>query len=204
MLKEIILAFIVSIDTYIAASACCNSGIRIPLSSAVIIDLFSASVLWVTVTMSDMISGVVSPHTCHIIGTVILIIIGTLNIAKSFLRNLIGYISEKGGISLKMGNLSMFIKLCLDDTAADMDCSKVISPGEAVILAVAGSFDSAATGLGCGGGDISAAAASSAAFLCGAAALMLGSLTGRKISSLRRDLSWSGGLLLILFAVFTF
>ena len=48
---------------------------------------------------------------------------------------------------------------------------------------------------------IPAVAAAAAVFICGAAALILGSLTGRKISSLNHDLSWTGGLFLIIFAV---
>ena len=42
-----------------------------------------------------------------------------------------------------------------------------------------------------------------AAFICGGTALFLGSVTGRKISSLRHDFSWAGGLLLIIFVFFS-
>ena len=153
--------------------------------------------------LSDIISGFITSHTIHIIGTAVLITIGSLNIAKSILRSVIRHISEKDGISVKMGELSVFVKLCLDDSAVDMDSSKVLSIGEAAVLALAGSFDAAATGLSCGGKDISALGAAAAVFICGASALILGSLTGRKISSLNRDFSWTGGMFLILFAVFS-
>ena len=73
--------------------------------------------------------------------------------------------------------------------------------GEAAVLVIAGSLDAAATGLSCGGTDISAVGAAVAVFICGAAAMILGSLTGRKISSLNHDFSWTGGLFLIIFAV---
>lgn len=203
LLKEFFLAFIVSIDIYLAAAACCNSGVKIPLSSALVIDMFSASVLFISIMLSDIISGFITSHTIHIIGSAVLITIGSLNIAKSILRSVIRHISEKDGISVKMGELSVFVKLCLDDSAVDMDSSKVLSIGEAAVLALAGSFDAAATGLSCGGKDISALGAAAAVFICGASALILGSLTGRKISSLNRDFSWTGGLFLILFAVFS-
>ena len=203
LLKEFFLAFIVSIVIYLAAAACCNSGVKIPLSSALIIDMFSAAVLFISITLSSIISGFITSHTIHIIGTAVLITIGSLNIAKSILRSVIRHISEKDGISVKMGELSVFVKLCLDDSAVDMDSSKVLSIGEAAVLALAGSFDAAATGLSCGGKDISAIGAAAAVFICGASALILGSLTGRKISSLNRDFSWTGGLFLILFAVFS-
>ncbi len=97
----------------------------------------------------------------------------------------------------------MFVRLCLDDAAADIDSSKVLSTGEAFFLAFAGSLDAAATGLSCGGTNISGVYAALSTFICGAAALTFGSLTGRKISSLNHDLSWLGGFLLLLFAIFT-
>ena len=200
LLKEFFLAFIVSIDIYLAAAACCNSGVRIPLSSAFIIDMFSAAVLFISLTLSDMLLCFTDPRIIHIIGTAVLIFIGSINIAKSLLRSIIRHIRENDGISLKMGELSIFLKLCLDDSAADIDSSKVLSMGEAAVLALAGSLDSAATGLSCGGSGISAVYASAAAFVSGAAAILLGSLTGRKISSLHHDFSWAGGLLLIIFA----
>ncbi|MBP5578980.1 MAG: manganese efflux pump [Ruminococcus sp.] len=203
MLREFFIAFIISIDIYLAAAACCNSGIRIPLSSAFIIDIFSTAVMFASLSLSDLISGYITSGTCHRIGTAVLIALGAVNITKSIVRNFIRRISDRGGFSVKMGGASILVRLYLDDTAADMDSSKVLSAGEAAVLAVAGSLDAAASGLGCGCTDISAPIASVFTFICGAAALMLGSLTGRKISSLRHDLSWAGGLLLILFAVFS-
>ncbi|WP_028517584.1 sporulation protein [Ruminococcus flavefaciens] len=203
MLKEFFLAFIVSIDIYLAAAACCNSGVKIPFCSALVIDMFSSAVLFISIMLSDFISGFITSHTIHIIGTAVLITIGSLNIAKSILRSVIRYISEKDGISVKMGDLSVFVKLCLDDSAIDMDSSKVLSIGEAAVLALAGSLDAAATGLSCGGKGISAVGAAAAVFVCGAAALFFGGLTGKKISSLNHDFSWTGGMFLILFAVFS-
>lgn len=201
LLKEIFLAFIVSIDIYLASAACCNSGIRIPPGSAFIIDMFSTVILFTSITLSDIISSFISSHTIHIVGTAVLIFIGSLNIIKSIMRNVIRRLSDKGGFSLRMGELSMFVRLYLDDTAADMDSSKVLSPGEAAVLALAGSLDAAATGLSCGNSGISAVYAAASVFVFGAAALILGSLTGRKISSLRHDFSWAGGSFLIVFAL---
>ena len=52
MLKELFISFIVSIDIFLAAAACCNSGIRIPLLSALLIDLISAAVLGISMTFA--------------------------------------------------------------------------------------------------------------------------------------------------------
>lgn len=203
LLKELFLAFIVCIDTFLAAAACCNSGIKIPVLSAVVINIICAAVLGLSIAFSDMISEYIPLNICKLCGMAILIALGTMTIAKSLIRSLIRRISNKGELSLKMGGSPLIVKLYLDDTAADLDHSKYLSPGEAAALALASSLDSAATGLSCGYSHISPVTASAAAFVFGAAALFFGSLMGRKISSLPHDLSWAGGALLIIFALLT-
>ncbi len=203
LLKEIFLAVIVSIDTFLAAAACCNSGIKIPVLSALVIDVICAAVLGVSIAFSDILCGFIPLRICRLCGEAILIFLGAVTIAKSLVRSLIRHISDRGELSLKMGSSPLILKLYLDDTAADIDHSNLISAGEAAALALASSLDSAATGISCGYSDISPFAAFTAAFICGGTALFLGSVTGRKISSLRHDFSWAGGLLLIIFALFS-
>lgn len=196
MLKEIFTAAAVSVDIFLAASACCSSGIRIPFFSAVMTALISAAVLGLSMTFSDILGSFLPEEVCRSIGTAALILIGSAAIGKSVLR----HIAVRKGISPEKREGSLMVRLCLDDTAADMDRSKVLSAGEASVLALAGSLDSAATGLSCGFNGISPLTSSVFTFFCGAAAVFLGSLTGRKISSLGHDLSWAGGIILIIFA----
>lgn len=196
MLKEIFIAAAVSVDIFLASEACGSSGIRIPFLSAVMTALISAAVLGLSMTFSDILGGFLPVEICRFIGTAALILIGSAAILKSVLRHM----AERKDISAEKQEGSLMVRLCLDDTAADMDSSKVLSAGEAAVLALAGSLDSAATGLSCGFGYISSFTASVLTFFFGAAAVFLGCLTGRKISSLRHDLSWTGGLILIIFA----
>ncbi len=201
MEKEIFLAFIVSIDTYLAAAAYCNSGIRIPVLSAAIINILSGGVLWLSLSFSGMLREFVPSGLFHTLSIGILTFIGAMTILKSLVRSLSARLSEKGELSLKMGKSPIVLKLYLDDTAADFDNSKILSAAEAAALALASSFDSAAVGISCGLSGTSPAAASLFAVLFGFAAIILGGVTGKKISSLNRDFSWVGGILLIIFAV---
>lgn len=203
MQREIFLAFIVSIDTYLAAAAYCNSGIRIPAFSAAIINLIGAAVLGISLKFSELLGSFIPVDICHIAGIAVLIFIGLLTIMKSLIRTLIRRISERGELSLKMGKNPIVVKLYLDETAADFDNSKILSAVEAAALALASSFDSAAMGLSSGFDDIRPFITSVFAFLCGFLAIFVGNLTGRKISSLRHDFSWVGGVMLILFAFFS-
>lgn len=200
--KDLFLAFIVSIDTYLAAAAYCNSGIRIPILSAAVINLLSGAVLFISLRLSGILHEFVSADFFHTLSVGILTFIGAVTIFKSLIRSLSAHLSEKGDISLKMGKSPIVLKLYLDETAADFDNSKSLSAVEAAALALASSFDSAAIGLSSGFAVSSPLSASVCAVFCGFIAILLGNLTGKKISSLHHDFSWVGGVMLILFALF--
>ena len=203
MLKEIFLSVIISVDLFLAAAACSSSSIRIPLLSVLVTDLISAAILGISMTFSDIICGYIPLRICRLSGTVMMMTIGIVTISKSLIRGIVRHLSEKKGISLKIGSCSLLLRLYLDDSAADMDSSKVLSVREASALALAGSLDCAAAGLSCGCTDVSPLYSSIFTLICGGAALLLGAAAGRKISSLDRDLSWLGGVLLIFFSIFT-
>lgn len=175
MFQELMLAVVVSIDIFLSSSACCARGIRIPPLSAAVIALICASVMWLSVTVSGLICGAVTDIQCEILSCTVLAVLGISNIAKSL---------RSSGTSPE------------PDTKA-----KSLSVPEAAAMALAGSFDCAAAGLSAPG-EVS----SLCAFLCtlavGLTALTLGTFAGRKISSRFHDLSWSGGLILILFALY--
>lgn len=202
MLREIFIAFIVSIDTYLAASAYCNNSIRIPLLSGAVIASFGAAVMGVSVRFSDKLGSMIPPDIFHICGIIVLCLIGMLMIIKTIAREILKKISRKDGISLKTEKGSLVVRLYLDDSAADKDNSKVISVSEAFTIALASSLDAAVTGIGCGSSGINFVTASVMTFIFGSFALLLGNLTGKKVSSLDHDLSWVGGVLLIIFAFF--
>ena len=202
MAEELILAVIVCADTFIASAAYCGSGIRIPPLSAAVIALTGAAVLWLTLSLSALISGFIPPQICSAAAFIIISLIGISTIVRSIIRTVVRTLSEKGDLSLKMGSQGLMIKLYLDDTAADADHSKILSAAEAAALAAARSLDSAATGLSCGFLGVSPVKTGVFAFAAGLAAIALGSLLGRRISALPADLSWVGGVMLIVFAAF--
>lgn len=204
MFAEIILALIVSLDIYLASAAYSNSEIRIPPFSALIISFIGAAVLGISLKFSEIISRFIAPQLCETAGLIILIVIGVVTIFKSFIRCLIKRLSGIDGNLVKMSGFGLGISIYLDETAADVDCSKTLSSYEAAALALASSFDSAATGISCGFSGINPIIAAIFTLAAGFIAIVLGGITGKKISSLRRDLSWIGGVLLIIFAVFTY
>lgn len=53
-------------------------------------------------------------------------------------------------MSFRWSGISFMLSVCLDETKADADCSKVLSAKEALALGAALSIDSLATGFGSG------------------------------------------------------
>lgn len=204
MFDEIFLAVIVSLDTFLAASAYSSSGIKIPRASAATISLISSAMLGISLKFSDFASSYIPEKICFVCSLIVLTAIGIITVFKSIVRSLVKKLADKESFSLKMSSLGIVVKLYLDDTAADFDKSKSLSLTEAAALAFASSLDSAATGLNCGMIGVSPLSASIFAFISGCMAIAAGSLTGRKISSPSRDFSWVGGVLLIVFAVYSY
>ncbi len=202
MLQEVILAVIISIDTFLAAAAYRSGSIKIPLLSAAVIVIVSSISLGLSLLLSSFLSGFIPVRICEISGFIILTAIGITTIFKSLIRNLVRRLSQRGELSLHTGSSGIVVKLYLDDTAADFDCSKVLSLKEAIALALAGSLDSITTGLSTGYNEIDPVISTLFAFVTGSMAIIFGSLAGRKIASMNHDLSWLGGVALIAFAVF--
>lgn len=204
MNQEIILALIVSADTFLTAAAYRSSDIKIPAISAFIINFTSAAVLALSLLLSDFIGQFIAPKICSVTGFIILTAIGLTNIYKSIVRTLVKKLSRPDEIAFRAGSSGIIIKLYLDETSADSDNSHTLSVTEAFLLAAAGSLDSASTGISCGFNEINPILSGIFALIAGFAALGLGTVFGKKISSLNHDFSWLGGVLIIAFAVFEF
>ena len=189
MNQEIILALIVSADTFLTAVAYRSSEIKIPIISGFVIIFTGAVTLTLSLMMSDFISGYIEPEICSIGGFIILTLIGLVTIFKSVVRMFVRKLSERGCIALKSSASGIIVKLYLDDTSADTDGSQTLSVREATALAVAGSLDSVSTGLSCGFNGINPFLSGVFTIMAGFLALILGGLFGKKIASLNHDFS---------------
>ncbi len=204
MLREIILSVIVSIDIFLAAATYGCSKIRIPITSAMIINAVGAFFLWISLLFSSIIGELIPEKLFSLLGFLILLTIGITTVFKSLIRNLVRRLEKRGELFLHTKESGIVIKLYLDDTAADVDNSMTLSPKEAAALAAAASLDSLSIGLGMGGNETNPAIVAVFAFITGFAAIILGGITGRKISSISSDFSWIGGLAIIIFGIFEF
>ena len=204
MFQEFILSVIISIDTFLAAVAYRSCGIRIPIGSALVISVMSALFLGISLALAALLSNTIPDKIYAVTGLIIPLSMGISTIYKSLVRNLVRRLSQRGELFLHTRNSGIVIKLYLDDTAADVDNSKVLTPSEAAALAIGSSLDSLCMGLSLGNNSTNPFAASFFTLIVGASAIIFGGFAGKKISRMNHDFSWIGGAALIIFGIFEF
>lgn len=201
MFNEILITLTVCIDTYLMSVNYNASRIKIPFLSGFVLSLISSVILYISLILAGLFEYIIPVKICSVIGCVILTAIGTFTIFKSIVRGVVGKLSEKGDICIKMSRLGIGVRLYLDETAADSDYSKVLSISESIALALALSADSVAVGINAGFLGARPLRTSLFTFIINIIVIYLGNITGKKISSFKYDLSWLGGLMLILSAI---
>lgn len=171
----LLLVTALSIDAFAAAFAYGVSRTRIPFSSLCILTSISSLILAFSLLAGNLLTGVLTPEQTTYICFAILLLLG---ITKLFDRS-----------------------CCEQADKADKDQDKLLSPVEAVSLGFALSIDSAAAGIGALFPPAHIPAAIAASFFMGIAAILGGSLLGKKISNhVQKNLCWVSGVLLIFLA----
>ena len=196
MMRALLLAAAVCMDTFFAAIGCSMSGIAIPKRCALLVSAIGTAMLALSLCLADAIGAHLPPAVCRIGGSVLLCTIGTAQIVKSGMKAAI----RRRRPHIRRRALGLVIDICFDETLADADGSKTLSLREAAAFSAALSLDSLASGMGAG-------IAPRMLPLCLAITLVLGyllMLAGCRIGSERRErprAEWLGGVLLVMLGV---
>ena len=190
ILEAAVLSSTLSLDAFIASFAYGSNKIKIPLSSIIAINIVCSGILGISL----LAGALIRPYLPSDIGLVKLLD----NIAKAVIR-------KHGGLSKNIRfsflNFKFVLTVYADPEKADIDQSKCLSVTEAVSLAVALSLDGMAVGFGAALGDVSGMALFLSSFVTDTLAVLLGSYIGNKIAaSLRFNMSWLSGVILIIMA----
>lgn len=202
MLETILLVLSVSIDSFLASIAYETSKIKIPLTSALIIDIMSSSMLGFSLLIGGFIQNYISTDIARLASFLILLTLGIYRLFESLLKAYIKKNSNKPSpLTFKLFDFNFVLQVYADETKADFDKSKILTSKEAFYLAFALSLDSLAVGFGSSLISINYAQVFIVALLIGIIAILLGSFIGRKfVESTNLNLSWLSGAMLIIFA----
>lgn len=204
-LTEILtLVIAISIDAFGAAFAYGTDSIRIPLRSTCIIHALSLIIICVAMKSGKYLNSLLSQDTVTVMGFCLLFIIGILKFFDSIIKNALQKSKDcKKDISFSLMSLKFILSVYADPKTADADFSKTLSATEAAVLAITLSVDSIPIGLGIGLSELPMWCVIPLIILADEVALRSGLFFGKKAAKkLHRDISWLGGALLIIMAIF--
>lgn len=202
MIETLLLVLSVSIDSLLASIAYGTSKIKIPLTSAFIVDIISASMLGLSLIVGGFLQNYISANVGRVMSFLILFILGVYRLFESLLKS---YIKNKSNdlspLTFKLFDFNIVLQVYADETKADFDKSKILTSKEALYLALALSLDSLAVGFGSSLISINYVQVFIVAILIGIIAILLGSFIGRKfVENTNINLSWLSGAMLIILA----
>jgi len=172
LVEALMIATAISIDAFAVSFAYGGRQIKIPILSALIINIVCSLMLGVSLFAGAIIRAFIPDFVTIFIGSAILLILGIIKLFDK-------------------GNMKDY----------DADNSKVISAGEAAALSVALSLDGIAAGFGIALANTNVWAVILATFMIGTVAVAGGSIFGQKVAK-RLNISWISGILLIGLAIF--
>lgn len=202
---SVLLVLAVVLDGFTACFAYGVNRIKIPLLSAVLISLMGTGMLMLSLGAADWVGGYIPPHVCKVLSFSVLFLIGLCNLFQNSVKAILQKASDNSKkMSFRWSGISFMLSVCLDETKADADCSKVLSAKEALALGAALSIDSLATGFGSGLIGQNYLLILALALIMHMTAILLGHFLGEKVSkgagAKHLQLEWLGGVILMVLA----
>lgn len=199
MLQSLLLVLSLCIDTFVASIAYGTDKIKIPFSSALIINAVCSLFLAFSLFIGSIFKDFLSPGVASGLSFSLLFILGVYRLFESFSKTYIEKFSyEDIPLTFKLFDFKFVLQIYANETKADYDKSKILTSKEAFYLAVALSLDSLAVGFGSSLGSVNYLEVICLSLVIGISALLLGSYLGsRFVQKVDINLSWLSGAILI-------
>ena len=190
ILNIVLLVTALSIDALVAGFAYGVDKIRIPFVSMVIIGGLSAISLMISLLAGRGILAELPPGFARFISISLLFVVGLIKLFDGTIKCIIRRKEPvRKQLDFHMFDLRFLLTIYADPNKADADQGGLLSAKEACSLGIALSIDSMAVPV-------------FLSFFMGAAAIGTGMVLGNRVAAkYSLDISWIGGLLLILLSV---
>lgn len=205
MLQALLLVFALCIDAFATSITYGIGKIKIPIISSLIISFVGASFLGIALFLSSIIQHLISTQVCIGISVVLLLFLGIVNLFQNSIKAYLRKCKGQKNVQFSFLNINFVLDVYLDETKADADNSNVLSSKEALMLAIALSVDSLATGFSAGLGEVNGFGILFFCFVFGFLCVNCGCQIGQRISMCTSiNLSWISGIVLIILALIKF
>lgn len=201
MTQSILLVLALSLDAFVASIAYGTNKIKIPFISIAVINMACSSILAISIFLGSIVKKVMPQNVTSTFSFIILFLLGIFYLFQSLIK---AYIAKPSNpdkeVQLKLADL--IINIYVDETIADFDNSKNLSPKEAIYLGIALSLDSLAVGFGSSLGTINYIQVLFLSIFCGILAIWFGLFLGRRfIEKSKLNISWLSGVILMILAI---
>jgi len=201
LLEAALVASALSLDALTAGFAYGANKTKIPIRSALIINLICTGVTAFALFTGIILRPYLPSGLTVALAFVVLFAIGVIKLLDSITKSIIrkhNQLSREFNGSLL--NFKFVLNVYADPEAADIDSSKSLSSSEAVLLALSLSFDGIAVGFGAALVSVNATALILWSLLTNVGFLMFGHHLGSRIFA-KFNFSWLSGVVLIVLAV---
>ncbi|MDR2531333.1 MAG: sporulation membrane protein YtaF [Oscillospiraceae bacterium] len=201
--QAFLLVFAVSADAFVSSFAYGVKKIKIPFSSVMVISVISSTILATSLFAGELIRPFLHENTANVLCFLILFTLGLIKLLDNAIKTLIKKHNRiNRQLKFKLLNLNFILNVYANPEDADEDCSKVLSPAEAVPLAIALSLDGLAAGIGTALGGANKPLIIAFSLIISIIVITLGSMSGNKAASKSKvGFSWLGGAVLIILAI---
>lgn len=201
MIETLLLVFTLSLDAFVASIAYGTNEIKVPFTSVAVINITCTSFLALSLFLGSIVKKIIPESITLLISFLILMLLGIFYLFQGLIKNHIAKTPTLNkGVKLKVSDL--IINIYIDETSADFNKSKNLSPKEALYLAVALSLDSLAIGFSSSLAGINYAQVILLSLFYGILAIWLGLLIGRKlVEKSNINISWLSGIILMALAI---
>jgi len=205
-IQSLLLVLAISLDAFFASIAYGTNKIKVPTQSILIINTICTGFLTFSLLVGSIVKNIIPKPVTSLIGFIFLLLLGIYYMIQSLVKNYLlnNSIMDKR-INIKLADLRFIIDIYLDETKADIDHSKYLSPHESIFLAVALSLDSLTVGFSSSLASVHYLQVIFLSLISNQLAIWLGLLLGNKFARrVTTDLAWLSGLLLIALALMQF
>lgn len=201
LIEALVLALALSLDIVVAFFGYGISKIKIPFKTALFITFINALVLGVFVAVGYFLGGVISLTFAKWLSFSLLLLVGIIKLFGELLKMWLTKRTNKP-VKLKVFNFQLMLNVLTDSANADVDKDKVLSILEALSVSFIISLDEIGVGLSVGVSSAYPYFIIIINVVTCIIALFTGLFIGKKVSKLTKmNLSWLGGLVLIILAV---
>lgn len=199
VIEALLLVMALSIDTFISSLAYGTNKIKIPFSSAMIINIICSVFLAISILLGEFFEPYVSNHLIKFISFLLLFSLGIIKLFNKKIKKFFNHLKQIR--FFKHSKITIFINIYSNPEKADIDTSKYLSNKEATLLALTLAIDGLSIGFGAGLTNINHILVIFFSLFSDMIAIFLGSYIGIKVAKKASfNLSWLSGLILIFLA----